>query len=56
MYYFDTSFLTPLIREEETSSRVARFIAGLPAVELAISRCADGSDPRRAGAGGGGVV
>jgi predicted nucleic acid-binding protein len=37
MCYFDTSFLTPLIREEKTSSRVARFIAGLPTGELAIS-------------------
>lgn len=38
MCYFDTSFLTPLIREEKTSSRVARFIAGLPIGELAISQ------------------
>jgi uncharacterized protein len=38
LYYFDTSFLTPLIREEGTSPRVARFMAGLPAGELAISR------------------
>jgi uncharacterized protein len=38
MCYFDTSFLTPLIREEKTSSRVARFMAGLTAGELAISQ------------------
>jgi len=38
MCYFDTSFLTPLIREEKTSSRVARFMAGLPTGELAISQ------------------
>ncbi|MFY9969955.1 MAG: type II toxin-antitoxin system VapC family toxin [Roseiarcus sp.] len=38
MCYFDTSFLTPLIREEKTSSRIARFIAGLPTGELAISQ------------------
>ncbi|HZZ63747.1 MAG TPA: type II toxin-antitoxin system VapC family toxin [Roseiarcus sp.] len=38
MRYFDTSFLTPLIRQEETSPRVARFVAGLPTGELAISR------------------
>ena len=38
MRYFDTSFLTPLIREEVMSSRVARFVAGLPTGELAISR------------------
>ncbi len=40
MHYFDTSFLTPLFREEETSSRVARFVARLPVDELAISRWA----------------
>jgi predicted nucleic acid-binding protein len=38
MRYLDTSFLTPLFREEETSSRVGRFIAELPTGELAISR------------------
>jgi uncharacterized protein len=38
MHYFDTSFLTPLIRGESTSARVARFMAELPAGELAISR------------------
>jgi uncharacterized protein len=38
MHYFDTSFLTPLFREERTSSRVGRFIAELPTGELAISR------------------
>jgi predicted nucleic acid-binding protein len=38
MHYFDTSFLTPLVRQEKTNSRVARFVAGLPTGELAISR------------------
>ena len=38
MHYIDTSFLTPLFREERTTSRVGRFIAGLPTGELAISR------------------
>ena len=38
MRYFDTSALTPLIREEETSSRMAEFVALLPAGELAVSR------------------
>ena len=37
MHYFDTSFLAPLILQEATSSKVERFIAGLPAGELAIS-------------------
>jgi len=37
MLYFDTSFLAPLILQEPTSARVERFIAGLPAGELAIS-------------------
>jgi predicted nucleic acid-binding protein len=37
MRYFDTSFLTPLVREEKTSSRIAGFMAGLPTGELAIS-------------------
>jgi predicted nucleic acid-binding protein len=37
MLYFDTSFLTPLVREENTSSRIARFMSGLPTGELAIS-------------------
>jgi uncharacterized protein len=36
--YFDTSFLAPLVREEKTSSRIGRFMAGLPTGELAISR------------------
>jgi predicted nucleic acid-binding protein len=35
--YFDTSFLAPLVREEKTTSRIARFMAGLPTGELAIS-------------------
>jgi uncharacterized protein len=38
MRYFDTSFLTPLVREEKTSSRIARFMAGLPTGDLAVSR------------------
>ena len=37
MRYCDTSFLAPLVREERTSSQVARFLGGLPAGELAIS-------------------
>jgi predicted nucleic acid-binding protein len=37
MLYFDTSFLAPLILEEETSGRIERFIGRLPAGELAIS-------------------
>jgi predicted nucleic acid-binding protein len=35
--YFDTSFLTPLIREEATSRAVVQFIAGLPSGSLAVS-------------------
>jgi len=38
MHYFDTSFLAPLVRQEKTSSRIGRFMAGLPTGELAISR------------------
>jgi uncharacterized protein len=38
MRYFDTSFLAPLVLEERNSSRIARFVAGLPAGEFAISR------------------
>src|SRR5215469_8006637 len=38
MHYFDTSFLAPLVREEESSPRISRFMDGLPAGELAISR------------------
>jgi predicted nucleic acid-binding protein len=37
MRYLDTSFLTPLIKQEPTSERVTRFVAGLPARELTIS-------------------
>ncbi|MGA2792541.1 MAG: type II toxin-antitoxin system VapC family toxin [Roseiarcus sp.] len=37
MFYFDTSFVAPLILDEPTSTEVERFIAGLPAGELAIS-------------------
>lgn len=38
MRYFDTSALTPLVREEDTTSRMAEFVALLPAGELAVSR------------------
>ena len=38
MRYFDTSFLAPLILEERNSSRISRFVGGLPAGELTISR------------------
>jgi uncharacterized protein len=38
MRYFDTSFLAPLLREEKASSRIGRFMVGLPTEELAISR------------------
>jgi uncharacterized protein len=38
MIYLDTSFLTPLFREEATSSRVADFIALQAAGTLAISK------------------
>ncbi|WP_395711479.1 type II toxin-antitoxin system VapC family toxin [Reyranella sp.] len=38
MNYFDTSFLTPLVRKERTSAQIARFVAGLPTGHLAISR------------------
>ncbi len=37
MLYFDTSFLTPLVRQEATSAQVERFVGSLPAGELAIS-------------------
>ena len=36
-FYFDTSFLAPLILEEATSAAVERFLAGLPVESLAIS-------------------
>jgi predicted nucleic acid-binding protein len=38
MRYFDTSFVTPLIRRETTSTFVERFVAKLPSGQLAISR------------------
>lgn len=38
MRYFDTSALTPLVREEKTSSRMAEFVALQPAGRLAVSR------------------
>jgi predicted nucleic acid-binding protein len=37
MLYFDTSFLAPLILDEPTSAELERFMAGLPAEQLAIS-------------------
>jgi predicted nucleic acid-binding protein len=37
MFYFDTSFLAPLILEESTSPAVERFLAKLPSEALAIS-------------------
>lgn len=37
MLYFDTSFLAPLFLHEPTSAKVERFLAALPAGELAIS-------------------
>ena len=37
MLYFDTSFLTPLFRQEATSSRVQQFLLQQPTGELAIS-------------------
>jgi predicted nucleic acid-binding protein len=36
-FYFDTSFLAPLILEETTSAAVERFLASLPVEALAIS-------------------
>ena len=38
MNYLDTSFLTPLFREEPVSGRVGRFLAGQPPGSLAISQ------------------
>ena len=40
MIYLDTSFLTPLFREEATSSKVAAFLARQSAGTLAVSKCA----------------
>lgn len=37
MYYFDTSFLAPLILEEATSARVEAFVARLPTGALFVS-------------------
>lgn len=37
MYYFDTSFLVPLILPEATSDRIAKFLRDLPAEGLAVS-------------------
>ena len=40
MIYLDTSFLTPLFREETTSSKVADFLARQPVGTLAVSKWA----------------
>ena len=37
MLYFDTSFLTPLVRQEATSTQIERFMQHLPAGDLAVS-------------------
>ncbi len=37
MLYFDTSFLAPLLLEENTSAKVEAFVAKLPTGELAVS-------------------
>lgn len=37
MYYFDTSFLAPLILPESTSGRIAKFIGGLAVEKLTVS-------------------
>lgn len=37
MYYFDTSFLVPLILPEATSDPIARFFADLAGEDLAVS-------------------
>lgn len=40
MIYLDTSFLTPLFREEATSAKVAAFLARQAAGTLALSKWA----------------
>jgi predicted nucleic acid-binding protein len=37
MFYFDTSFIAPLILPEATSDRIEKFIQKLPVGELAVS-------------------
>lgn len=37
MYYFDTSFLVPLIRPEPSSAAVSKFFSTLDSQELAVS-------------------
>jgi predicted nucleic acid-binding protein len=37
MFYFDTSFLAPLFRQEASSQRVEEFMVGLPVGSLAVS-------------------
>ncbi|HZU89372.1 MAG TPA: type II toxin-antitoxin system VapC family toxin [Stellaceae bacterium] len=38
MFYFDTSFVIPLVLDEPTSARVQRFVAALPKDRLAVSQ------------------
>jgi predicted nucleic acid-binding protein len=38
MLYFDTNFLVPLVRDEPTSDRIARFVDGLSRDQLAVSQ------------------
>ncbi len=37
MLHFDASFLTPLVRQEGTSTRIESFMADLPVGDLTIS-------------------
>ncbi len=37
MFYFDTSFLAPLILQESTSAKIEQFMVGQPPGELTIS-------------------
>lgn len=37
MFYFDTSFLTPLLLEEDTSTKVEAYVRRLPASKLYVS-------------------
>ena len=40
MFYFDTSFLAPLVVPEATSDKIAKFMTALPAGELSVSHWA----------------
>jgi uncharacterized protein len=40
MFYFDTSFLAPLILPEKTSDKIAKFIGGLAVEKLTVSHWA----------------